>query len=77
MSNFDYWNTHQDNGISFKITDGSGIFNGVFEGEEITSEYSVSSYGDARASGLVEGKTYVITLKNENGVYYAKINEKQ
>jgi hypothetical protein len=76
MSNNDWWSS-PSNGISFVITNRNGSFDAVFNGVELTSDYVVSrGYGDALATNLLEGRTYIIYLKEENGLYFAKIEEK-
>ena len=73
------WDSPSD-GVAFKITDGNGSWNAVFKDAALTAEFVESGdNGDnnATASGLVDGKTYVITLKEAGGKFSAKIAEKQ
>ena len=71
------WGSPSD-GVAFKITDGNGSWNAVFQDAALTAEFVESGDdGNATASGLVDGKTYVITLKEADGKFSAKIAEKQ
>ena len=70
------WDSPSD-GVAFKITDGNGSWNAVFQAAALTSEFVESgNNGNATASGLVDGKTYVITLKEADGKFSAKIAAK-
>lgn len=64
--------------INFVITEGSG-WNKKITGIALTSTFADSLDNDqnATATGLVDGKTYVITLKEADGKFSAKIAEKQ
>ncbi len=64
--------------ISFVITEGSG-WNKKITGIALTSTFadSLDNNQNATATGLVDGKTYVITLKEADGKFSAKIAEKQ
>ena len=71
------WDSPSD-GVAFRITDGNGSWNAVFLDAALTAEFVESGDdGNATASGLVDGKTYVITLKEADGKFSAKIAEKQ
>lgn len=63
--------------INFVITEGNG-WNKKITGIALTSDYADSLDNDANAtaSGLVDGTTYVITLKEEAGKFSAKIEAK-
>ena len=70
------WGSPSD-GVAFKITDGNGSWNAVFQDAALTAEFVESGDdGNATASGLVDGTTYVITLKEADGKFSAKIAEK-
>ena len=72
------WGSPSD-GVAFKITDGNGSWNAVFKDAALTAEFVESGdNGDnnATASGLVDGTTYVITLKDADGKFSAKIAAK-
>lgn len=70
------WGSPSD-GVAFKITDGNGSWTAVFQDAALTAEFVESGDdGNATASGLVDGKTYVITLKEADGKFSAKIAEK-
>ena len=75
----DNWGSDKDkNGICFKIVKGAGWSNTVFGSAELKSDYVESKGGDnASANNLVDGKTYIITLKEADGKFSAKIAEKQ
>ncbi|MBE6349085.1 MAG: hypothetical protein E7064_09140 [Spirochaetaceae bacterium] len=64
--------------INFVITEGSG-WNKKITGIALTSTFadSLDNNQNATATGLVDGKTYVITLKEADGKFSAKIAEKQ
>lgn len=63
--------------INFVITEGSG-WNKKITGIALTSTFADSLDNDqnATASGLVDGTTYVITLKDADGKFSAKIAAK-
>ena len=64
--------------INFKITKGGDWTTQVFQDATLTAEFIKSGdNGNATATDLVDGKTYVITLKEANGIFSAKINEKK
>ena len=70
------WGSPSD-GVAFKITDGNGSWNAVFQDAALTAEFVESGDdGNATASGLVDGTTYVITLKDADGKFSAKIAAK-
>lgn len=70
------WGSPSD-GVAFKITDGNGSWNAVFQDAALTAEFVESGDdGNATASGLVDGTTYVITLKEAGGKFSAKIAAK-
>ena len=72
------WGSPSD-GVAFKITDGNGSWNAVFKDAALTAEFVESGdngNNNATASGLVDGKTYVITLKEAGGKFSAKIAAK-
>ena len=70
------WGSPSD-GVAFKITDGNGSWKAVFQDAALTAEFVESGDdGNATASGLVDGTTYVITLKEADGKFSAKIAEK-
>ena len=70
------WDSPSD-GVAFKITDGNGSWNAVFQDAALTAEFVESGDdGNATASGLVDGTTYVITLKEADGKFSAKIAAK-
>lgn len=72
------WGSPSD-GVAFKITDGNGSWNAVFKDAALTAEFVESGDNggnNATASGLVDGKTYVITLKEAGGKFSAKIAAK-
>ena len=73
------WGSPSD-GVGFKITDGASWSVVVFQDAALTAEFVESgdnNDNNATASGLVDGKTYVITLKEADGKFSAKIAEKQ
>lgn len=74
------------NTINFKIVEWKDNNKVIFENAVIGKEYvennignnlNDSNNGNATATDLVDGKTYVITLKEANGIFSAKINEKK
>lgn len=74
------------NTINFKIVEWKDNNKVIFENAVIGKEYVENNIGNnfndsnnknATATDLVDGKTYVITLKEANGIFSAKINEKK
>ena len=74
------------NTINFKIVEWKDNNKVIFENAVIGNEYVENNIGNnlndsnnknATAIDLVDGKTYVITLKEANGIFSAKINEKK
>ena len=64
--------------IKFLITEGIE-WNKKITGIELKSDFLDSLDNDlnATATGLIDGKTYIITLKETNGIFSAKIEEKK
>ena len=72
------WGEGPIDGVEFKITEGKGWEIEVFRDTVVTTEYVESglSYGNASAPSLVDGNIYIIYLKEDNGRFFAKIEEK-
>ncbi len=64
--------------IKFLITEGIE-WNKKITGIELKADFldSLDNDQNATATGLVDGKTYIITLKESDGKFSAKINEKK
>lgn len=72
-----WWICPDESSIRFRLTNDNGVFDEVFGGAVLSSEYVVNvSSSDILATNLVEGVTYVISLKEEDGLFYAKIEKR-